>query len=167
MIETWRPGEAVAAPLPIGHGRVRPVWIDANGHMRLAAYAEAFAEMGNLFLEYLGLGYANTVAEGGSSFALRWHMALKRELHEGAAISFDVQVLDRTDKVFHYLLAVRNLDEGYLAATSEHLDIHVDLAQRRPAPMPARLAAQLDAITAAHAALGWPEGAGEAIAVRR
>ena len=151
----WRPGEAIDTPVLLGRGRVPAEWIDPNGHMGLSSYCTAMMEAGKHWLEYLGLGYTNVGRTGRSSFALQFQMNLKRELLEGAEIAF------------HYFITLENEAEGYTAATNEHLDIHIDIATRRTAPMPPELRAHMEALTAAHGSLPWPEEAGKGIAIRR
>ena len=163
----WRPGKAIEAPLLLARGHVRAEWIDPNGHMGLSSYAAAMMEAGKHWLEYLGLGYANVGNTGRSSFALHWQMTLERELLVGAQIAFHCQLLDWGHKAFHYFVTLENESEGYTAATSEHLDIHIDMATRRTAPMPPALRAHMEALTAAHGSLPWPEEAGKGIAIRR
>ncbi len=41
------------------------------------------------------------------------------------------------------------------------------MATRRTAPMPPALRAHMEALTAAHGSLPWPEEAGKGIAIRR
>jgi acyl-CoA thioester hydrolase len=167
MARPWRAGDVIDAPLLLARGHVRPEWIDANGHMGMSSYAHAMMLAGKHWLEYLGLGYVNVGNTGRSSFALQWQMNLKRELHKGARIAFHCRLLDWGHKAFHYFVTLENETEGYTAATSEHLDIHIDMATRRTAPMPPALRAHMEALTAAHGDLPWPEEAGKGIAVRR
>lgn len=163
----WRPGDGIDVPLLLARGQVRAEWIDPNGHMGLSSYGDAMMEAGKHWLEYLGLGYVNVARTGRSSFALQWQMTLKRELLEGAEIAFHCRLLDWGHKAFHYFITLDNETEGYTAATSEHLDIHIDMATRRTAPMPPALRAHMEALTAAHGSLPWPEEAGKGIAIRR
>ncbi len=53
--------------------------------------------------------------------------------------------------------------EGYLAATYESLSVHVDMAQRRTAPMPEVLSARLAQVMKAHASLPRPWQIGHVI----
>ena len=53
--------------------------------------------------------------------------------------------------------------EGFLAATSEWLSLHVDMAQRRVAEMPPPILARLEAVERAQADLPTPPEAGRAI----
>jgi acyl-CoA thioester hydrolase len=45
---------------------------------------------------------------------------------------------------------------GVLSSLFECVDAHADLRTRRTAPFPTQVAAQLDAVIAAHRALTWP-----------
>jgi carnitine 3-dehydrogenase len=77
-------------------------------------------------------------------------------------VTTTTQVLATEGKKLHLFHRLFHGD-GRLLATGEHLLLHVCLETRAacdPAPAVAAKAAEL---AAAHAALGWPEGAGRAI----
>jgi acyl-CoA thioester hydrolase len=59
-----------------------------------------------------------------------------------------------------------HVGEGYLAATSELLGLHVDLNRRRAAPFPEDVRTRLSDCTAAHAGLPRPPELGRVIALK-
>ena len=88
------------------------------------------------------------------------------EWMEGSVAGHVDRVL-RGDKLIHYFIEMHvEGEEGYLAATSEHMEIHIDLATRRPAPFLPHIAQLLDAHLAAQAHLPRPPQAGH-MAIRR
>jgi acyl-CoA thioester hydrolase len=68
-------------------------------------------------------------------------------------------------KRLHFCSEMHHATEGWLAATSENLSLHVDMVARRVAPFLPGSAATLQRIAAAHAALPVPEFAGRRIAM--
>jgi acyl-CoA thioester hydrolase len=58
-------------------------------------------------------------------------------------------------------------DEGYLAATSEQLALHVDMGSRRTAPFPAKIQAKLADLMESHRGLSVPEPVGHVIGIPR
>ena len=57
-------------------------------------------------------------------------------------------------------------DEGFLAATYESLSVHVDIAARRTADMPAELFDRLARVLEAHRALARPWQVGHVMSAR-
>ena len=163
---TWEPGP-IDTPLKLYTVTVRPEWIDLNGHMSVSAYAQVFSAAGDAFLDYLGVSYAHKERTNRGSFGLHWNMSFLREIPGQAALHFTTRLLDHNAKLIHYLISMHHGDEGYLAATSEHLDVHVDLATRRSTPMPDTLQRHLADLKTAHAVLPGPPQAGVAIGIRR
>jgi acyl-CoA thioester hydrolase len=61
---------------------------------------------------------------------------------------------------------MHHVAKGFLAATTELLGVHVDLAIRRVAPMPESIRARLDETLARHAAWPRPKQVGRVIGLR-
>ena len=59
-----------------------------------------------------------------------------------------------------------NADEGFLAATTEWLSLHVDLATRRVAPMAAQVLYRFAEVHASHRALPRPPEVGRAMGIK-
>lgn len=148
-------------------GRVKPEWIDYNGHMNVAYYHMAFDEATDRFLEAIGLGEPYLAREPGSMFALEDHLTYQRELEEGDPIRVTVQLLDFDEKRVHYFQRMFHSNEGYLAATCEHLSIFVDMKARRSAPFPKPVATALAKIFDEHRQLERPEEVGRSMGIRR
>ncbi len=140
-------------------------WTDYNGHMNEARYLEAFGAATDRMMALLGCDAAY-IAAGGSFFTAETHIRHLAELHAGDRIEVRTLVLGAEGKRLHLWHELRGPD-GALAATGEHLLLHVDLATRRTsAPAPA-LAARMAEVAAQHARLPRPEGAGRSVAQGR
>ncbi len=162
---------AGAGPLPVTVSRQVPrSWTDYNGHVNESHYLELFAQATDRTMELIGAG-ADYVAAGKSYFTVESHLRHLDEVRGGERIRVTTQLLaggrlpagdGRKLHLFHRL----ERGAGRLAATGEHLLLHVDLKTRRSCPPDARVAARLERLLARHAALPRPEGAGRFVAQR-
>jgi len=73
--------EAIPTPF-VRMGRVEPEWIDANGHMNIAAYVTAFDLSSDTILDYLGLSWEYTNTSGHSVFVIGMNVDYQQELFE-------------------------------------------------------------------------------------
>lgn len=156
-----------AAPLALHRESVDPAWIDYNGHMNLAYYVLAFDHATDVFFDYLGLGVAYLEANNCSTFALESHVTYGREMKSGEPMRFETQLLDHDAKRLHYMHFMYHAEEGYLASTNELISLHVDMTQRRSAPMPQSIIERVDQVAATHSALPRPPQAGRVISLGR
>lgn len=157
---------SIDAPLAIFRDKVRPEWIDYNGHMNVAYYVLAFDWATDAFLDFAGIDTDYRDTRGKSTFALHNHVTYLRELHEGEPLRVTTQLIGLDEKRVHYFHTMyRGQDGGDIAATIECLSIHVDLTARKVEPFPDDIAARLGEIRDAHAALPAPEGLGKVIRV--
>ncbi len=146
---------------------VLPEWCDYNGHMNLAFYVLVFDHATDALFNGVGIdqNYRDTVAH--SSFAVESHITYDNEVLEGAELFCTTQLLDFDEKRVHYFHRMYHAEEGYLAATTELLSVHVDLAARRVVPMPEEFQNRLAAIFEDHKSLPKPEQAGRIIGIKR
>ncbi len=157
-----------AAGLPDLQGLVRTLhrtvpldWLDYNGHMTESRYLHAFADATDRFMEIIGCD-AEYIASGGSYFTAETHIRHLDEVHAGAEITVDTQVLKGVGKKMHLFHRMHHAD-GRLLATGEHFLLHVSLKTRQSCPPAPHIEANLLDISRNHAALPMPEGAGRAI----
>ena len=153
----------IAAPLRIYTDRVRPEWIDYNGHMNVAYYVLAFDYATDAFFDHLGIGQSYKDSSGCSTFAADMNIGYRREVHEGDPLAFATWFLGHDEKRLHYYHEMYHAKEGWLAASCELLSLHIDMGARRTAPFPDAVMARLRQVRAAHAALPVPEGVGRQI----
>jgi carnitine 3-dehydrogenase len=160
---------AVAIPADISQpivtvDRAVPLdWTDYNGHMNEARYLQAFGDATDRLMMLIGCD-ADYIATGGSYFTAETHIRHLDEVHAGAVIRIETQVLAGAGKKMH--LFHRMFAGDRELATGEHMLIHVSLETRRASEPAPKLAATLKKIADAHAALPTPEGAGKAVGVR-
>lgn len=154
-------------PLPPFRIRVQPDWIDYNGHMNVAFYVLAFDKATDGLLDHLGLGEAYRRATNCSIYALEAHVTYDREVKLAAPLAIDTQLIDADAKRLHFFHRMTHADEGYLAATTELLGLHVDLSGPKAVAMPAAALAAVERLLDAHRALPAPPQLGRRIALKR
>ena len=152
---------AMPEPIEMFRRRIPQNWLDYNGHMNEAHYLEVFSQATDRIMSLIGADQ-DYIDRDLSFFTVETHIRHLDELHAGDGIRVTTQVLQGSGKrlrVFHRLECL----DGRVAATGEHLLIHVNLASRRSCepeePVRSRLAAYGDA----HRNLPLPEGAGRSI----
>ena len=143
--------------------RVKPEWIDYNGHMTESRYLFASSETVDAFLRHIGADLAY-VAGGHSYYTAETHILHRGEARLGDALTGTVQVLAADDKRLHlFVRLLRGEDE---VATVEQMLLHVDMAAGRACAAPEAILARLRPILAAHAALPRPAAAGRRVGER-
>lgn len=161
------PERLAAGLLTLPEQTVQKEWIDYNGHMNVAYYVLAFDHATDRFFEILDLSVDYVARCNCSCFVLETHVTYDREVVEGDPLAFNLQLLDFDHKRMHYYLRMTHRDEGYLAAASELMIMHIDLEARRAAPMPEETLQRLQWIAASQKQLERPEGAGRVMGIRR
>ena len=160
------PGQTEAGGLPVTAARQIPQsWTDYNGHLNEAHYLEVFAQATDRTMELLGADAAY-VAAGNSYFTVETHLRHLAEVRGGERIRVTTQLLAGVGRKLHLFHRLEN-SAGELAATGEHLLLHVNLKTRRSCPPAPAVAARLERLRARHAALPRPEGAGRAVGAPR
>ncbi len=159
--------DALPAPLECPEARVLDAWVDYNGHMNMAYYNVIFDQALDHAYDRLGIGEAYVAATGCSHFTLEAHVTYLREVVLGDPLRVTWQLLDVDSKRLHFFEHMYHASEGYLAATSEQISMHVDLSARRSAPFPEELQARFARVLAAHATLPRPAQAGHVIGIPR
>jgi len=144
---------------------VRPEWIDYNGHMNVAYYVLVFDHATDALFEALGLGAAYRQSTGFSQFAVEQHILYEREVAQGDLLRIESRILGVDDKRLHFGHEMFHAGEGWRAATTALMGVHIDLGARRSCPFPADRRAVLDAAAAAHARLPAAPWAGRRIAL--
>ncbi len=143
--------------------RVERHWIDYNGHMNLAHYNGLFDRAMDEVFAVCGLG-PNYVAERNQSFfTVESRTSYRQELTEGDEVRVTVQVINVDDKRVHCYLEIRHALDGWVAASTENLLLHVDLAFRRATIFPPDIRRQLEVLRDAHASMPRPERLGQGV----
>ncbi len=161
------PGEIPDQVIEIHNETVQPDWIDYNGHMNVAFYVLAFDHATDRTLDMLDLGADYAKRRNSSFFVLETHVNYVQEVTLGDPLRFTLQLLDFDSKRLHLYYEMYHATEGYLAATSEQLGIHVNLASRRSDALPDKAQERLAALLKGHGKLPRPARAGAKIGIRR
>lgn len=157
----------IAAPLALHTGTVPAAWIDYNGHMNVAYYVLAFDQATDALLDYLTLDAAYRAQTQCSVFVLEAHVTYEQELVLNDPFRCTTQLFAADAKRIHYFHAMYHAQQGFLAATTELILLHVDLATRRSTPLPDTVQKQLAALLDTHQQLPRPPQAGRTIGIRR
>ena len=153
--------DAAAAIAPLA-GQVRPEWIDYNGHMTDSRYQQVFGDAMDALCRRVGIDedYRQRV---GMYYTVESHTTHRAELKAGESfyvktrlISLDIKRL----RVFH---SVHRTRDHALAATGEHMHLHVGIATGKASAAPENVRAQLERIRAAQAPEPLPAQAGRSI----
>lgn len=151
------------APFVSSAMRVEPQWIDYNGHLNMAYYHVLFDRAVDELFSLLGVGQDYLETRHASTFTAECHILYKRELTEGDVVRVTAQLIAFDEKRLHYYLEMRHASEGWLAATSENLSLHVDVGSRKVTPFPADILANLALIKAAHGMMPLPATIGRMV----
>ena len=155
--------EPFPAPFECPVARVERDWIDYNGHLNMAYYHVLFDRALDAAYDALGIGEGYLDETGCSHFTLEVHVGYQREVRLEDPLRITWQLIAHDHKRLHFFEAMHHAEEGWLAATSEQLAIHVDMGTRRSAPFPDAVAARLAEVQRRHAALETPAQAGRRI----
>jgi acyl-CoA thioester hydrolase len=160
---------SATAPFPLLEVSVKPAWVDYNGHMNDAAYADAFSTGLMTLTDHLGLDAAGRAATGHTLYTVQVMIRYLHEAAEGAPLVLRGRILESDEKRLRVWAEMHNAASGTLLATTEQLLLCVD--QSGPSPRSARwpepFAAKLKVLAAEHAALPIPPEAGEGIRLKR
>ncbi len=157
----------MAAPFVSRVMEVEKDWIDYNGHLNMAYYNVLFDRASDEAFEVMGLGPDYAKERRLTIYSAEVHVCYVRELHLGDKVTVTFHLLDHDEKRLRFYQEIRHAEKGWLAATSEQLALHVDMAGPKVAPFPPDILARVEAMRAAHAGLPMPERAGRAIGIRR
>lgn len=147
-------------------GSVKSEWIDCNKHMNVAYYGVAFDRAVDLLFEGFGITEHYIENSLGTSFAVESHMTYQKEMNEGDEFRVTAQILAYDDKRIHQFQRLYHAAEGYLAATAEWMNLHVDLAARRVTPWPEPIRESLAEFVAGQTQPEAPPEAGKRMLIR-
>ena len=152
--DPWRPGTRIPAPLRLHEATVRAEWVDYNGHMSESSYLLVFGDNSDAFFRFFGVD-EDYRASGRSLYTAETHLHHLREVSLGERLTLALQVIGVDSKRLHIAHEMYNA-AGVTLATAEQMLLHVDTRAGQVTRFPAEIAARLQQIQAAHAALGVP-----------
>ncbi|MCO5058024.1 MAG: thioesterase family protein [Rhizobiaceae bacterium] len=157
---------SIAAPFVSRVLEVEKDWIDYNGHMNMAYYNVLFDRCADEAFEIMGMGPAYALERRLTVYTAEIHVCYVRELHLGDKVTATFHLIDHDEKRLRVYQELRHVD-GWLAATSEVLTLHIDMSGPKVAPFPDDILARVEAMRAAHRDLPMPERAGRSIGIAR
>lgn len=133
----------------------------------MAFYNVIFDRAVDPFYDLLGVAPIYARSGAGSCFTLEVHVHYFSEVSLNEELELHLQLLDFDKKRLHFFQRMYNRAEGYLAATSEQLALHVNVATRRSGEFPQRVTDSLGHMAAAHKRLDIPPQAGHQISIKQ
>ncbi len=146
---------------------VLPEWIDYNGHMNVAYYVMVFDQSLDELLDQIELTRAYRKASGCSVYVLETHVTYLQEVMKGDPLVMNVRVVDVDAKRIHLFLEMRHGKEGFLAATSEQMILHIDSSGPKAHPMPENILSKLQILNEQQKDFPAPDQLGAMIGIRR
>src|ERR1700753_4182705 len=143
--------------------QIEPGWIDYNGHLNMAYYNVMFDRAIDEMWLQLGIGPAYMKERHCSTFTAECHVRYIREIHLGDPVQVSIILLGADEKRLHTFQQMRHATEGWLSATSENMTVHIDMAERKVAPIPADIHVRIAAVANTHATVARPEGIGRKV----
>jgi acyl-CoA thioester hydrolase len=150
----------------VADGVVLPEWIDVNGHMNVAYYVLAFDLGVDALWEGFGITAEYIEESCFSTFAVENHVIYLQELMQGDPYIVTSQILAYDDKRIHQFQRLYHAEKHYLAATSEWMNLHVDLEARRVCPWPDSILANLADYATGQREQAYPGAAGKRMSIR-
>ncbi|MBT8103687.1 MAG: thioesterase family protein [Gammaproteobacteria bacterium] len=153
--------------IEVVRGQVLPEWIDINNHMNVAYYVLAFDQGVDHLWTRFGISDEYIEDHRNSTFAVESHITWQREISEGEPYIVTSQILAYDDKRIHQFMRMYHANEGYLVATAEWMNLHVDLDVRRVAPWPTRIRERIAEYAAEQGEQPWPDEAGKKMHIEK
>lgn len=145
---------------------VKEQWVDYNGHMNDAAYAEVFSHAVDALMGYLGITEEVIQEQEYTIFTLETHLCYLQEVHQGEPLTVEWQLLDHDAKRLHAFFTMKN-SRDELVATSEQMLMGMDQGQGKPAPFLPFVQEKVEKVWDEHEHLEKPKQAGRVIGIRR
>ncbi|WP_369404819.1 thioesterase family protein [Piscibacillus salipiscarius] len=83
-------------------------WVDYNGHMNDAAYAEVFSRAVDALMGHLGITEEVIQEKQYTIFTLETHLCYLNEVHQGESLTVEWQLLDHDVKRLHAFFSMKN-----------------------------------------------------------
>ncbi|WP_085524190.1 thioesterase family protein [Tuberibacillus sp. Marseille-P3662] len=145
---------------------VRPDWVDYNGHMNDAAYAQVFSLAVDQLMDNLGMNETFRSEQQYSMFTLETHVCYLDEAHEDQNLLVTMQLLDDDAKRLHVFFTMTDEGGGKLA-TSEQMLMGMDMHTGRPSPFPEMIQNQIQQINHEQSTYSLPKEAGRTIGIKK
>jgi len=147
-------------PLRLHDSKVRPEWLDYNGHMTESRYLQVFGDTTDAFLNFIGMD-ENYRKQGFSVYTVETHIRHVCEVAGGEPLSVKSQLLGFDEKRFRIVHEMFHPPSGDVLATGEHMLLHVNTNKGKACPFGKILYEKLAQIWNGHQNLSIPDYAGK------
>lgn len=141
-------------------------WIDYNDHLNMAYYNVLFDRTGDFAVDILNVGEAYRRATNRTLMTAEAHVTYIRELKKDARVRGTFRLVDADRKRLHVYYELYHVD-GWLAATSENMLLHVDLAGPKVTAFSDEAFEDIELMLRYHRSLPKPKYIGRLIGIRR
>ena len=148
----------ITGPLRLYETTVPSEWVDYNGHMNDSRFFQVTSEAGDRLLRWIGVD--EEYLRHSSYYTVESHVNFGAQAKLGDRLYATVQMLSHDAKRLHFFVTIHRTDNDSVAATAEHMLLHVDTAAARSAPAAPAILARLDELAAHHSVLPTPTPAG-------
>lgn|SRR5690625_662544 len=114
--------------------RVRPEWIDYNGHLTEGGYVFVFGYATDALMDHVGLGAEYRKSSGCSLYTVEAHVRYLDEVRDDVELEVLTRVVGAGTKKLRLCHEMRV--NGALVATEEIMALHVDQQQGRAVAFP-------------------------------
>ena len=159
--------EELSVPIVCPTETVVEEWIDYNGHLNMAFYNVIFDHGIDHLYDHLGIGKDYTESGIGSCFTLEAHVHYLNELSLGDEVRVELRLINFDSKRIHIFEEKYHQQEGYLAATSEQIGMHIDMNTSRSSPQPDEVQSKLEKSLERHSQLPLPAQLGHQIGIKK
>lgn len=146
--------------------RVRPEWVDYNGHMNVAFYVLVFDHGTDAFFDLVGMGDGYRRQTHSSDFVVESHISYLGEVMEGDPLQVGTLLFGFDQKRLHLFHHMYHAKTGDLCATNELMIVHVDMDTRRSGPFPKNVVDNLQAYFERQPPFSRPRQAGSVIGLK-
>ena len=146
--------------------KIKPEWIDHNGHLNVAYFVLAFDFATDAVYEEWAIGFTYQEQSGCSVFTLGMNVDYHKELFADDQVEIRTQLLDWDRKRIHYFHTMHEVATGEIAATNECLGINVNLKNKRSSSFPVDVQQKLAEIHREHSIIEKPKNYGRNLGIR-
>ena len=108
-------------------------WTDYNNHMNLSYYILVFDLGAEVILSKFQMGEHSAKTTKKSTMVVETHTTYNNEVKEGDNVDVFLSHLDHDKKRIHYKLEMYDKNKNILSATTEVLQLYIDLNLRKVA----------------------------------
>lgn len=145
---------------------IKPEWIDVNDHLNMAYYSVLFDHGCDAMFDEFGITRDYVKKRQMTTYAAEFRIRYLRELHLGDKTRTSFQLLEITEKSFHYCMELIH-EDGWVSATGEGICLHIDRSGPRVAPFPPDIFARIEALYTAQKDMPRPDHIDQLMRVRR